>query len=139
MIVGETASAMLEALEPDPTTVTRDPGRRKPFEWTGNTLYVYALPYTVSQYGSMPGCLRTDFSLRAVYVIDSEGEEARWERHESQDDALEAKAQAYIERLFDPAWRPTGVVVQRVSPNPDFFSGLDENGVALDLIAYHIP
>lgn len=139
MIVGDTVIAMRNALEPDPSTVTKDTGRRKPFEWQAGTLYVYALPYRTAQFGSMPGCLRTDFVVRAVYVIDSQGEEAGWSRSASIDDALEAKAASYIAALMTLSWRPAGVVVTGILTDPNFFSDLDENGISLDVTGYHIP
>lgn len=139
-MIGQIVVAVRDALEPDPSTVTKYEGRRRPWKWEPNHLYVYPLSVRSEQYGTMPDCYRLDFTLQAVYVIDNDGEEANQERYAHIDDLLDEKAVAYRDNVLH-AQSPVlaGTVLTGTTVNYDFFSDFDESGFALVITGYRLP
>lgn len=139
-MIGDVVKAVRDALEPEPTTVNKSPGRRRPWQWKENTLYVYPIGTpTYTQVETDPLCLRLNYSLQAVYVLDSEGEEAQQERYERIDDAIEAKLNQYIAILASRSGIPHDVALTDFTVDTDFFSDLDQSGAALVINGYQLP
>lgn len=139
-MIGTVVSTIREALEPEPTTVNKYRGRRRPWQWKENTLYVYPVGQpTYRQVETDPSCLRLDFSVQAVYVIDTEGEEAQQERYERIDDTIDDKVAQWVGILSARQGIPHEIALVNWSVDTNFFSDLDESGVALLISGYRLP
>lgn len=138
-MIGEVVIAIREALEPEPSDVNKYLGRRRPWQWKPNYLYVYPIAASFEQVGTDPSCLRLNFTLQAVYVVNTEGEEAQQERYERIDDVLDAKVTQYINTLSTRTGIPHNINLSGYPLDNNFFSDLDESGVALQISGYRLP
>lgn len=133
--------ALRALLEPSPSTVTKDDTLERPFDWKANTLYLYpVLDMHVDPESGVPPSVRENFTLEAVYVADSLGEESRKERNRAVSVALDAKAHAYADILAQNSTRAGSTrpwdYIRVASVDWDRLRQLDVRGVAVRITGW---